>query len=51
MNTGARTPGFSLQLCRQQQPWASLLSPCLSFPKLFTRQELGNRQVWLQEEP
>ena len=54
MNTGAGTPGFPRQLCRTQQPRASLVSPCLSFPRqerLFTHRELGNRQVWQQEEP
>lgn len=53
MNTGAGTPGFPHWLCRKQQPRASLLSPCLSFPRqerLFTHGELGNRQVWQQEE-
>lgn len=57
MNTGAGTPAFPLRLCHKQQPRVSLVSPCLSFPRqegrkgLFTRQELGNWQVWQQEEP
>lgn len=53
MNTGARTLGFPHHLCRKQQPRASLVSPCLSFPRqerLFTHLELGNQQVWQQEE-
>lgn len=53
MNTGAGIPGFPLQLCPKQQPWASLVSPCLNFPRkdgLFTCQDLGNRQVWQQDK-
>lgn len=52
MSTGAGTPGFPHRLGRKQQPRASLVPPCLSFPKqerLFVRRELGNRQVWEQE--
>ena len=54
MKAGARAPGFLLWLCHHQQPWASLVSPCLSFPRqerLFTRREPGNRRVWQPAEP
>lgn len=52
MSTGAGTPGFPCRLGWKQQPLASLVPPCLSFPKqerLFIHRELGNRQVWEQE--
>lgn len=51
MSTGAGSPGFPCRLGWKQQPRASLVPPCLSFPKqerLFIHRELGNRQVWEQ---
>lgn len=51
MSTGAGTPGFPCRLGWKQQPRASLVPPCLSFPKqerLFIHRELRNRQVWEQ---
>lgn len=40
--------------CCEQQPRASLVPPCLSFPRLqrlFIHRELGNRLVWQREDP
>lgn len=52
MSAGAGTPGFTRRLGCKQQPRASLVPPCLSFPeqqRLFFRRELGNRRLWEQE--